>query len=134
MESFSSFHLRRWIEDNRHLYDPPFKTNRVVVHEKDLIVMVLHGPNERLDFHLEPADEFFYQIEGELELHLKPEGARRRVIKIAPGEIFVPVASLTRPGGWRAHGGSLSSEKENRKKTKSSSGSAKNATRNFCAG
>jgi 3-hydroxyanthranilate 3,4-dioxygenase len=51
--------------------------------------MVLCGPNTRLDFHIEPGDEFFYQIEGDMELHLKPDGERRQVVKISEGEIFV---------------------------------------------
>ncbi|HEX2387398.1 MAG TPA: 3-hydroxyanthranilate 3,4-dioxygenase, partial [Candidatus Binatia bacterium] len=55
----------------------------------DFLVMVLRGPNTRLDFHIEPGDEFFYQIEGDMELHLKPEGQKREVVHIQEGEIFL---------------------------------------------
>ena len=89
METLSTFHLKRWVDENQHLFNPPFKTNRLLVHHKDFLVMVLRGPNTRLDFHIEPGDEFFYQIEGEMELHLKPEGESRQVVKIGQGEIFV---------------------------------------------
>lgn len=86
---FSTYHLKRWVEENRDLFSPPYKTNRVLAHHKDFIVMILHGPNVRLDFHLEPADEFFYQIKGDIELHVKPPEERRQVIKIREGEIFL---------------------------------------------
>jgi len=51
--------------------------------------MILRGPNARLDFHIEPGDEFFYQIQGDMELVLKPEGKRRQSVSIKEGEIFV---------------------------------------------
>ena len=89
MESLSTFHLKQWVRDNQSLFNPPLKSNRLLVHHKDFLVMVLRGPNTRLDFHIEPGDEFFYQIEGDMELHLKPDGERRHVIKIGQGEIFV---------------------------------------------
>ncbi len=89
MDLFSTCDLKRWVEENKNLFSPPYKTNRVLVHQKDFIVMILHGPNVRLDFHLEPADEFFYQIKGDIELHLKPEDRRRQVVKIREGEIFL---------------------------------------------
>ncbi len=47
--------LKRWIEENRDLFNPPFKTNRVIAHRDEFIVMILAGPNARLDFHREPG-------------------------------------------------------------------------------
>ena len=81
--------LKRWVAENKHLFDPPYKTNRVVAHYREFIVMVLHGPNARLDFHREPGEEFFYQIHGGIELHVKPEGERRKIVSIGEGEIFL---------------------------------------------
>ena len=89
MDILSTFHLRKWVKDNAQLFNPPFRTNQLLVHHKDFLVMMLRGPNTRLDFHIEPGDEFFYQVEGEMELVLKPEGERRQVIQIKEGEIFV---------------------------------------------
>jgi 3-hydroxyanthranilate 3,4-dioxygenase len=89
MTPFSSTDLKRWVEENRHLFQPPYKTNRVLAHDKDFIVMILHGPNARLDFHIEPGEEFFYQIHGDIELHLKPENDHRQVVTIREGEIFL---------------------------------------------
>lgn len=89
MDFLSTYNLKRWVEENKDLFAPPFKTNRLLVHQKDFLVMILRGPNVRLDFHVEPGDEFFYQVEGDIELHLKPEGKRREVVHIKEGEIFL---------------------------------------------
>ena len=89
MDFLSTYHLKRWVSENKDYFNPPFRTNRLLVHHKDFLVMVLRGPNTRLDFHIEPGDEFFYQVEGDMELHLKPEGERRQIVTIKEGEIFV---------------------------------------------
>jgi 3-hydroxyanthranilate 3,4-dioxygenase len=94
MELLSTYHLKRWVQDNKEYFNPPFRTNRLIVSHKDFLVMILRGPNTRLDFHIEPGDEFFYQVEGDMELHLKPEGERRQVVTIREGEIFVSPGGL----------------------------------------
>ncbi|MGZ8442781.1 MAG: 3-hydroxyanthranilate 3,4-dioxygenase, partial [Candidatus Binatia bacterium] len=53
MELLSSFHLKKWVGENHHLFNPPFRTNQLLVHQKDFLVMILRGPNTRLDFHIE---------------------------------------------------------------------------------
>src|SRR6266545_6579353 len=102
IQTFAPYDVKRWVEENKHLYNPPYKTNRVVVDQKEFIVIIVHGPNTRLDFHIEPADEFFYQVHGNIELHLKPEDGRREVLKIREGEMFLCPGDLAhsprRPG------------------------------------
>lgn len=102
---FSATALKRWIDENRHHFHPPYKTNRIVMEADEFIVMMLHGPNTRLDFHYEPGEEFFYQIEGAIELHVKPEGAKRRIVTIREGEIFLCPGNTAHsprrgPGTW----------------------------------
>jgi 3-hydroxyanthranilate 3,4-dioxygenase len=94
MDLLSTYHLKKWVAENHDYFNPPFRTNRLLVHHKDFLVMILRGPNTRLDFHIEPGDEFFYQVEGDMELHLKPEGERRQVVTIREGEIFVSPGGL----------------------------------------
>ena len=94
MDALSTYNLRRWVEENKNLFSPPYKTNRLLVHHQDFMIMILRGPNVRLDFHVEPGDEFFYQIEGDMELHLKPDGEKREVVKIGEGEIFLCPANV----------------------------------------
>ena len=105
MELLTTTHLRRWVEENAELFNPPYKTNRVLVHHSDFIVMILRGPNSRLDFHVEPGEEFFYQIEGDMELHVKPPDQPRQVVPIRQGEIFVcpgglPHSPRRSAGSW----------------------------------
>ena len=105
MELLSTFHLKKWVKTTRHLFNPPFRTNQLLVHHKDFFVMILRGPNTRLDFHIEPGDEFFYQVEGEMELVVKPEGERRQSLTIKEGEIFVfPGGCPTRRGALKTPG------------------------------
>ena len=94
MDFLSTYHLRRWVAENKNLFSPPYKTNRLLIHHQDFLVMILRGPNVRLDFHVEPGEEFFYQIEGAIELHLKPEGEKREIVKIGEGEIFLCPGNL----------------------------------------
>ena len=89
MDLLSTYHLKRWIEETQSYFKPPFRTNRLLIQQKDFLVMILRGPNTRLDFHIDPGDEFFHQIQGDMELHVKPETERRQVVKIKEGEIFV---------------------------------------------
>jgi len=58
MNFLSTYHLKSWVEENKEYFKPPFRTNKLLVHHKDFLVMVLRGPNTRLDFHIEPGDEF----------------------------------------------------------------------------
>ena len=89
MELLSTYHLKQWVAKNQSYFNPPFRTNKLLVHHKDFLVMILRGPNTRLDFHIQPGDEFFYQIQGEMELVVKPEGERRQSVTIKEGEIFL---------------------------------------------
>jgi 3-hydroxyanthranilate 3,4-dioxygenase len=105
MNPLSSTDLKRWIEENKQLFDPPYKTNRVVAHHEDFIVMILRGPNARLDFHIEAGEELFYQIEGDIEIHLKPATGHRQIVKVRAGELFLCPGRLAhsprRPeGSW----------------------------------
>ena len=94
MPAFSTTDLKQWIADNRRLFNPPYKTNRVLAHHSEFIVMMLAGPNARLDFHREAGEEFFQQIHGDIELHLKPEHGPRQIVKIREGEMFLCPAGL----------------------------------------
>lgn len=79
------FRLDAWIEANRALLKPPVGNKCIV--DGDYIVMIVGGPNERDDFHIEEGPEWFQQIEGEMVLRVQEEGAVRD-IPIAAGECF----------------------------------------------
>ena len=88
MDLLSTYHLKQWVEANKDYFNPPFRTNRLLVHHKDFLVMILRGPNTRLDFHIEPGDEFFYQVEGDIVLKVVENGVPKD-IPIRQGEMFL---------------------------------------------
>ncbi len=79
--------LKAWIDEHRHLLKPPVG-NKMVWHDSELLVMVVGGPNQRKDFHVEDGEEFFYQIEGDIVVRVMEDG-KTRDIPIREGEIFL---------------------------------------------
>lgn len=79
--------FKKWIEDNRERLKPPV-CNQVVYKDKDFIVMVVGGPNQRKDYHFNEGEEFFYQLEGDMVLRIVEDG-QARDINIREGEIFL---------------------------------------------
>lgn len=84
---FPPINLKNWIEDHRDTLKPPV-CNKMVFKEDGYIVMVVGGPNQRNDFHIEEGPEFFYQIEGSMVVRTVENG---KIIdhEIREGEIFL---------------------------------------------
>ena len=55
--------------------------------------MAIGGPNTRKDYHDDPGEEFFYQIEGDMVLRVMEDG-KPRDISIKEGEMFLLPAHL----------------------------------------
>ncbi len=85
--SLTPFDFRRWIDDHRHLLKPPVG-NKLLFEAAGMIVMVVGGPNGRVDFHDDPVQEFFYQIEGDMILKVAEDGEIYDV-PIRAGEVFL---------------------------------------------
>ncbi|CAN5414534.1 3-hydroxyanthranilate 3,4-dioxygenase [soil metagenome] len=83
-----AFNIKQWIDDNRHLLKPPVGNQQVYKGNKDFIVMVVGGPNNRKDYHWEEGEEFFYQLEGDIVVKIIEEG-KPVDIHIKEGEIFL---------------------------------------------
>jgi 3-hydroxyanthranilate 3,4-dioxygenase len=86
------FDFRKWIESHRHLLKPPVG-NKQLYPVGDFIIMVVGGPNARSDFHVDPGQEFFYQVQGDMLLRTVQEG-RIVDIPIREGEVFLLPANL----------------------------------------
>jgi 3-hydroxyanthranilate 3,4-dioxygenase len=87
MEPLQPFNLRRWIDENRAALRPPVGNKRVF-RDGDFVIMVVGGPNARQDFHVDPGEEFFYQLEGDMVLNTIQAG-KRVAVPIRAGEILL---------------------------------------------
>jgi 3-hydroxyanthranilate 3,4-dioxygenase len=88
MEPLQAFNFRGWIDANRHLLRPPVGNKRVFS-DGDFIIMVVGGPNARQDYHVDPGQEFFYQLEGDMVLKTIQEAGRPVDVPIRQGEILL---------------------------------------------
>lgn len=82
-----AFNLREWIDQNRSLLKPPVG-NKMVWEDTDFMVMIVGGPNQRKDYHINPTEEFYYQLEGDIQLKLLENGVPRTV-DIRQGDVFL---------------------------------------------
>jgi 3-hydroxyanthranilate 3,4-dioxygenase len=81
------FSFKKWIDENRKDLKPPVG-NKQVYEDGDFIIMAVGGPNSRKDYHDDPGEEFFYQVEGDMVLRVMENG-RPRDIPINEGEMFL---------------------------------------------
>lgn len=86
--TFKPFNFKAWIEDNRHLLKPPVANRQLFDHKTGMVVMIVGGPNQRVDFHDDPVEEFFYQLQGDMVLKIA-EGGKIYDIPIREGEVFL---------------------------------------------
>ncbi len=83
------FHLKHWIDENRHLFKPPVGNKQVYIDNEDFIVMVVGGPNGRKDYHFEDGEELFYQLQGDITVKIINPDGKREDIHIREGEMFL---------------------------------------------
>lgn len=81
------FNLRSWVDQNRDLLRPPVG-NKLLFHDSEFIVMAVGGPNSRKDFHHDPGEELFFQLEGDMVLRIVQDG-RLTDVPIREGELFL---------------------------------------------
>ncbi len=87
MEATRPFNFKKWIEENRHLLKPPVN-NKVVYKDAEFIIMVVGGPNSRKDYHYNESEEFFYQLEGDIQVQIQENG-KAVLVDIKEGDIFL---------------------------------------------
>ena len=94
------FNLKQWIDENRG----DWGQRRVIWQDSDFIAFVTRGPNRRKDFHINPGDEIFYQLEGDLNLHYIKDN-KRELATLQAGDIFLlpkntPHSPRRADGSW----------------------------------
>ena len=102
MAEMSPIHLMRWIEENRRHFQPPV-ANKEVFPESEFIYQIIRGPNARNDYHIDPGDEIFYQLEGDIVVRCIGADGKRRDVPVRQGEVMLCRAgtphSPVRPAG-----------------------------------
>jgi 3-hydroxyanthranilate 3,4-dioxygenase len=84
---FKAFNFQRWIDENQHLLKPPVGNKQLFDTKTEMTVMIVGGPNQRVDFHDDPVEEFFYQLKGDMLLKIA-DGGRIYDVQIKEGDVF----------------------------------------------
>jgi len=87
------FNLNAWIEEHRELLKPPVGNKNLYTESGDYIVMIVAGPNARKDYHYNETEELFYQLEGNIEVHIQEDG-QKKTMKLAPGDMYLHPACV----------------------------------------
>lgn len=87
------FNLQHWIEENRDLLKPPVGNKNLYKDAGDYIVMIVGGPNARKDYHFNETEELFYQLEGNIQVHIQEDGIKR-TMKLGPGDMYLHPANV----------------------------------------
>ena len=82
------FNLNKWIEENRALLKPPVGNKNLYKQAGDFIVMIVGGPNARKDYHYNESEEWFFQVEGSINVRIQEDG-KALDIPIKEGEMFL---------------------------------------------
>ena len=98
----SPFNLKRWIDAHRDQLKPPIGAQRVW-QDGQFLIMVIGGPNARRDFHIDPSDEFFLQLEGDMVLECIDAQGKREPLRIREGEVLLLPANTPHSPQRPAH-------------------------------
>ena len=91
MSALAPINLHAWVEEHRHLLKPP--VGNAAVWNGDFLVMVVGGPNQRNDYHVNPGGELFYQVEGDIAVRIIEDG-KPRDVPVRQGELFLLPAGV----------------------------------------
>ncbi|GAA1223288.1 3-hydroxyanthranilate 3,4-dioxygenase [Pseudonocardia alaniniphila] len=82
----------QWIAEHEPSLKPPVN-NKALFTGKDFIVQVVGGPNQRTDFHVDPYEEWFHQIKGDMHIDvITDEGPR--TVHVREGETWLLPGSV----------------------------------------
>ncbi len=59
-----------------------------------LKIMVVGGPNQRTDYHLQRGEELFWQLDGTAVINIVQNGSERRAVRLPAGHVWLLPASV----------------------------------------
>jgi 3-hydroxyanthranilate 3,4-dioxygenase len=97
LEEFRAAHREDW-QDQGVL-------RRLVWEDSEYLTFLTRGPTTARQFHINPGDEIFYQLEGELQFHYLNAEGERALLVAKPGDWFllparVPHSPRRAEGSW----------------------------------
>jgi len=82
--------LTKWIEDNKEHLKPPVSNKQLYTDSEDVILFVSGGPNTRNDYHVNPTEELFYQLKGDIAVRIRPlDDSKPHDVVIREGELWL---------------------------------------------
>lgn len=91
MLNTTPINLDLWLQENSQLLQPP--VNNFCLHRGGFTVMIVGGPNERTDYHINPTPEYFLQKKGHMTLRVVDESLegdeRFKDIRIDEGSSYL---------------------------------------------
>jgi 3-hydroxyanthranilate 3,4-dioxygenase len=98
------FGLFAWIAEHAADFEPPV-ANKVVWTDSDFIFMIVRGPNARNDFHVDPHDEIFFQLRGEVRVDIIAADGVRHQRRVGEGDVMLvpggtPHAPMRPANSW----------------------------------
>lgn len=82
--------LDGWIRKNAKDLKPPVSNKQLFTGSDDVVLFVSGGPNTRNDYHVNPTEELFYQLKGDIAVRVRPlDGSKPRDVVIREGELFL---------------------------------------------
>jgi 3-hydroxyanthranilate 3,4-dioxygenase len=87
---FHLLNLQKWIKANAKDLQPPVSNKQLFSDSKDVVLFVSGGPNTRNDYHVNPTEELFLQLKGDIAVRIRPlDGSPPHDVVIREGELYL---------------------------------------------
>jgi 3-hydroxyanthranilate 3,4-dioxygenase len=87
---YPKVNLWQWIEEHKHQLKPPVSNKQLFGESQDMVLFVSGGPNTRNDYHVNPTEELFFQLKGDIAVRVRPlDGSAPHDVVVREGELFL---------------------------------------------